>query len=170
MESRVFEDNKKVLGKNTVENATVIRNDSIFQKKVRVKDGIAQALINICASFSILLLVGITAYVFYHGIGVIDWQFLSTTPSFINDTFGIAGNIVNTLYLIIITLLIVTPIGVGAAIYLNEYARPGKIVKIIEFTTETLSGIHPLFLVYLVWLCLALFLDIRSLLVQLHLH
>ena len=65
MESRVFEDNKKVLGKNTVENATVIRNDSIFQKKVRVKDGIAQALINICASFSILLLVGITAYVFY---------------------------------------------------------------------------------------------------------
>lgn len=141
MESRVFEDNKKVLGKNTVENATVIRNDSIFQKKVRIKDGIAQALINICASFSILLLVGITAYVFYHGIGVIDWQFLSTTPSFINDTFGIAGNIVNTLYLIIITLLIVTPIGVGAAIYLNEYARPGKIVKIIEFTTETLSGI-----------------------------
>ncbi len=52
-----------------------------------------------------------------------------------------AGDIVNTLYIIVITLVIATPIGVGSAIYLNEYAKPGKIVRIIEFTTETLSGI-----------------------------
>lgn len=144
MESKVFEENKKVLGANVIVSdmtAEMSNSDSIFQKKVRVKDGIAQVLINICALFSILLLVGITAYVFYHGIGVLSWEFLTTVPRIMDDTFGIAGNIVNTIYLIVITLLIVTPIGVGAAIYLNEYARPGKIVRIIEFTTETLSGI-----------------------------
>ena len=54
---------------------------------------------------------------------------------------GIAGNIVNTIYIVILTLLIATPIGIGSAIYLNEYAKPGKIVSMIEFTTETLSGI-----------------------------
>lgn len=144
MESKVFEENKKVLGSNAaINNRAEVVSDSgsIFQKKVRIKDGIAQVLINICALLSIMLLVGITGYVFYHGIGMLDWEFLSTTPSVINDTFGIAGNIVNTIYLVVVTLLIVTPIGVGAAIYLNEYARPGKIVRIIEFTTETLSGI-----------------------------
>ncbi len=144
MESKVFEENKKVLGANAaINNRAEVVSDSgsIFQKKVRIKDGIAQVLINICALLSILLLVGITGYVFYHGIGMLDWEFLTTMPSVINDTFGIAGNIVNTIYLVIVTLLIVTPIGVGAAIYLNEYARPGKIVRIIEFTTETLSGI-----------------------------
>jgi phosphate transport system permease protein len=56
-------------------------------------------------------------------------------------TFGIAGNIVNTLYIIILTLLIAVPFGVGAAIYLNEYAKPGRIVRLIEFTTETLAGL-----------------------------
>lgn len=80
-------------------------------------------------------------YVFYRGIGSINWEFLTTVPSTIKGTFGIAGNIVNTLYIIVITLLIATPIGIGSAIYLNEYAKPGKIVKGIEFTTEILSGL-----------------------------
>ena len=62
-------------------------------------------------------------------------------PSTIKGTFGIAGNLLNTLYIVIITLLIATPVGVGSAIYLNEYAKPGKIVSTIEFTTEILSGI-----------------------------
>ena len=56
-------------------------------------------------------------------------------------TTGIAGNILNTIYIILLTLLVAAPVGIGSAIYLNEYAKPGKIVKIIEFTTETLSGI-----------------------------
>ena len=59
----------------------------------------------------------------------------------LQGTTGIAGNIVNTLYVVVLTLLIATPIGIGSAIYLNEYAKPGKIVRLIEFTTETLSGI-----------------------------
>lgn len=61
--------------------------------------------------------------------------------SVLKGTTGIAGNIVNTLYIIIVTMLIATPIGVGAAVYLNEYAKPGKLVSMIEFATETLAGI-----------------------------
>ena len=69
------------------------------------------------------------------------WSFLSTVSSATKGTFGILGNIINTLYIVVITLLIATPIGVGSAVYLNEYAKPGKIVRLIVFTTETLSGI-----------------------------
>ncbi len=118
-------------------------NESIIVKrrKVKTSDIILSALINLSAAISILLLVGIVAYVFYRGIGSISWSFLTTVPSTINGTFGIAGNIVNTFYIVFLTLLIATPIGIGAAIYLNEYAKPGKIVNLIEFTTETLSGI-----------------------------
>ena len=61
--------------------------------------------------------------------------------SVLQGTVGIAGNIVNTLMIILITMLIATPISVGAAIYLNEYAKPGRLVNLIEFATETLSGI-----------------------------
>lgn len=81
------------------------------------------------------------ACVFVRGIGSINLEFLTTVTSAINGTFGILGNIVNALYIIVITILIATPIGIGAAVYLTEYAKPGKLVNLIEFTTETLSGI-----------------------------
>ncbi len=116
-------------------------NRSIMGKKTRVSDYILFSLIYASAAMSILLLVCIMGYVFIKGIGTINWKFLTTVPSTIKGTFGIAGNIVNTLYIVMITLLIATPLGVGAAIYLNEYAKPGKIVNMIEFTTEVLSGI-----------------------------
>lgn len=104
-------------------------------------DNLLLFFIYLCASISILILIGIMGYVFIRGIPQINWKFLTTVPSTIKGTFGILGNIVNTLYIVAITLLIATPLGVGAAIYLNEYAKGGKIVRIIEFTTETLSGI-----------------------------
>lgn len=116
-------------------------HNSILEKKFRLSDHILKALINLSAAFSILLLIGIMGYVFVRGIPQVSWQFLTTVPSTIKGTFGVAGNILNTLYIIIITLLIATPLGVGSAIYLNEYAKPGKLVRLIEFTTETLSGI-----------------------------
>ena len=114
---------------------------SIYNKKSRISDTILLVLIYLCASISILVLIGIMGYVFVRGIPAISLSFLTTVPSTIKGTFGIVGNIINTLYIVVITLLIATPIGVGAAIYLNEYAKGGKIVRIIEFTTETLSGI-----------------------------
>ena len=64
------------------------------------------------------------------------WSFLSTVSSATKGTFGILGNIINTLYIVVITLLIATPIGVGSAVYLNEYAKPGKIVRLIVPDTD----------------------------------
>lgn len=114
---------------------------SIMVKRTRISDNILKVLIYAAASVSIFLLLGIVGYTIYRGISVISWQFLTTVPSTINGTFGIAGNLLNTLYIVLLTLLIATPIGVGSAIYLNEYARPGRLVRVIEFTTEILSGI-----------------------------
>lgn len=116
-------------------------NQSVFAKRVRVSDILITIAIYMAAGISMLLLLGIVFYTFVKGISSISWEFLTTVPSAINGTFGIAGNLLNTLYIVVITLLIATPIGVGSAIYLNEYARPGKIVRTIEFTTEILSGI-----------------------------
>lgn len=114
---------------------------SIYDRKSRPLDFIVHAIIYLCASISIIILAGIVFYVTLRGVSAINWHFLTTVPSAIKGTFGIAGNIVNTLYIIVITLLIAIPFGVGAAIYLNEYAKPGRIVRLIEFTTETLAGI-----------------------------
>ncbi len=114
---------------------------SIMNKKVRVSDFVLKILIYFSASVSVLLLAGIIFYVFAKGISSVTWPFLTTETSTLRGTVGILGNILNTLYIIVITLVIVTPIGVGTAIYLNEYAKPGRLVRAIEFTTETLAGI-----------------------------
>lgn len=116
-------------------------HDSIMNRRERTSDVFVSGLINLSAAFSVILLAGIIAYVFVKGIRSVNLQFLTTVTSTLNKTVGIAGNIVNTLYIIVITLLIATPVGIGSAIYLNEYAKPGKLVRAIEFTTETLSGI-----------------------------
>ena len=97
--------------------------------------------IYLSAAIAVSVLLMIICYVTVRGIGSVSLEFLTTVTRARKGTVGIAGNIVNTLYIIVITLVIATPIGVGSAIYLNEYAKPGKIVRIIEFTTETLSGI-----------------------------
>lgn len=112
-----------------------------MKKKKRISDIVMYVLIYAAAGVSVALLIGIIGYVFAKGIKYINWNFLTTVSSALKGTVGIAGNIVNTLYMIIITLLIAAPIGIGTAIYLNEYAKPGKIVTAIEFTTETLAGI-----------------------------
>ena len=110
-------------------------NLSIYNRKVRTSDQVLKGLIYLAAAAAISLLVGIMGYVFIRGLPQLSWQFLSTVQS------GILGNIVNTLYIIVITLIIAAPVGIGSAIYLNEYAKPGRLVRTIEFTTEILSGI-----------------------------
>ena len=121
--------------------AQVNRENSIYNRRVRVSDQILKGLIYLAAAVAIAILVGVMGYVFVRGLPEISWEFLSTVQSSINGTFGILGNIINTLYIIVITLLVAVPVGVGSAIYLNEYAKPGKLVRSIEFTTEILSGI-----------------------------
>ena len=112
---------------------------SICKKATRVSDVITYMLIYVSAGVSVALLIGILGYVFGQGISQVNWTFLTSVTSVLKGTTGIAGNMLNTIYMIGLTLLIAAPIGIGSAIYLNEYAKPGKIVKIIAFTT--LSGI-----------------------------
>ena len=114
---------------------------SIYQKRTRIGDNILKVLIYLAAGVAIALLVGIMGYVFVRGLPQVSWQLLSTVQSSLKGTFGILGNIINTIYIIVITLIIAAPIGIGSAIYLNEYAKPGKLVRTIEFTTEIRSGI-----------------------------
>ncbi len=114
---------------------------SIYGKKTRVSDSILYGLIYFCAFVTVALLAGIIGYVVINGIGEINLQFIFTHGSALEQTVGIAGNILNTIYIIVLTLFIAVPVGVGSAIYLNEYAKPGKLVDLINFTTETLSGI-----------------------------
>ena len=114
---------------------------SIYQKRTRIGDNILKVLIYLAAGVAIALLVGIMGYVFVRGLPQVSWQLLSTVQSSLKGTFGILGNIINTIYISVITLIIAAPIGIGSAIYLNEYAKPGKLVRTIEFTTEILSGI-----------------------------
>ena len=116
-------------------------SNTLMKKRKRPLDTVLLAAVYISASLSVILLLGIIGYVFVKGIGTVNWKFLTSVTSALDQTAGIAGNLVNTLYIIVITLLIATPLGAGSAIYLNEYAKPGRIVSMIEFTTETLSGI-----------------------------
>lgn len=112
-----------------------------MSKSRKIKEIILYGLIYICAAVAVVLLVGIIGYVLAKGLKSVNLEFLTTVTSVLHGTVGIAGNIVNTIYIIVITMLIATPIGVGSAVYLNEYAKPGRLVTIIEFATETLSGI-----------------------------
>ncbi len=110
-------------------------------KKVRPVDTLIRGLIWLCAIITIAITAGIIVYILVRGLPSISWSFLTTQPSELHGTIGILPNIINTLYIVIITLLIATPIGIGSAIYLTEYGGRSKLVKVIEFTTETLAGI-----------------------------
>lgn len=102
---------------------------------------VLHVLMYAAAALTCALLAGLIIYIFYRGLGNISWELLSTSPSFLKDTIGILPNILNTIYIVVITLIIVLPLGVGAAIYLTEYAKNKKLVSVIEFATETLAGI-----------------------------
>ncbi len=103
--------------------------------------GIMKSLMAVSAAFTLGLVVFITLYVLIKGLPNITWELLSTTPSYLSDSIGILPDILNTVYIIIATLLIVIPVGAGAAVYLTEYAQNKKLVSIIEYAAETLSGI-----------------------------
>ena len=106
----------------------------IFRWAVRIGMGLATG---ITAALT-LFLVG---YVLIKGFPNISWELLSTSPSYISERIGILPDILNTVYIVIATLIIVIPLGVGAAIYLTEYAASKKLVGIIEYAAEALSGI-----------------------------
>lgn len=116
-----------------------------MKDKVKFKRKFKDFILKLCMYFSaaiiVLFLVGLIGYILYRGLGNISFKLISTKPSLVRETIGILPNILNTIYIVIMTLLVVLPIGVGAAVYLNEYAKNKKLVRAIEVATETLAGI-----------------------------
>ncbi|HPX70619.1 MAG TPA: phosphate ABC transporter permease PstA [Bacillota bacterium] len=116
--------------------------DSTKIKKSRKRyELIMRGLMYGAAAFTTAMVTCIVGYVIIKGVPNITWKLLSTKPSYINESIGILPDLLNTLYIIIATLVLVLPLGVGAAVYLNEYATNKRLVGIIEYATETLSGI-----------------------------
>ena len=109
--------------------------------KRKAYDRILRFLLYFCAALTCALLVFVIGYIFINGLPHISWEFLTTETSYIKDTIGILPNILNTVYIVVVTLIFILPLGVGAAIYLTEYARNRRLVGILEFATETLTGI-----------------------------
>ena len=107
----------------------------------KVYNGVMRALIYVAAAIVVALLIFLLVYIFYRGLPNLSWQFLTSEESVVKDIQGIGPAILNTIYVIVATLVVVLPLGVGAAIYLTEYAANRKLVATIEFATETLAGI-----------------------------
>ena len=102
---------------------------------------VLKTLMYISAILTFGLVLFLIGYVLCKGIPNISWELLSTSPSYLSDRIGILPDILNTLYIVLATIVIVLPLGVGAAVYLTEYAGNKKLVAIIEYASETLSGI-----------------------------
>lgn len=102
---------------------------------------IGRILLYGCAAITAGLLLFLIGYILFRGGGGISWQFLSTAESVINGTVGILPAIKNTVFVILVSLIVALPLGVGAAVYLTEYARNRRFVAAIEFASETLAGI-----------------------------
>ena len=103
--------------------------------------GLMRVLMWIATALTAGLTIFLMAYVLVKGLPNITWELLSTKPSYLEDRIGILPDILNTVYIVIATLIIVIPLGVGAAVYLTEYASNKKLVGVIEYAAETLSGI-----------------------------
>lgn len=117
----------------------MLTRKSSLRKKLGI--GCMKALMWLSAGLTCALVLFLIAYILIKGIPNISWQLLSTQPSYLNGTIGILPDIMNTIYVVICTLVIVLPIGVGAAVYLTEYASNKKLAVVIEYAAETLSGI-----------------------------
>ena len=109
--------------------------------KRKIYIGLMRGAMILCTALTAGLVIFLMGYVLVNGIPNISWELLSTKPSYLTERIGILPDILNTLYIVLATLVIVLPLGVGAAIYLTEYAKNKKLVAMIEYAAETLSGI-----------------------------
>ena len=117
------------------------KKEKIVKQKRKNYETRMKTLMYISVSLTGALVIFLIFYVLIKGIPNLSIEFLTTKPSYITEKIGILPDILNTVYIVIATLLIVLPLGVGAAIYLTEYASNKKIVNVIEYAAETLSGI-----------------------------
>lgn len=114
---------------------------TLYQKRRKPAELFLWAAVYGAAYFSVFLLLGIIGYIFFRGFRVLSLRFLTSVTSLWRGTVGIAGSLLNTLYVIVLSLVVAVPVGTGAAIYLSEYAKPGRLIRLIEFATEILAGI-----------------------------
>ncbi|MBQ7836792.1 MAG: phosphate ABC transporter permease PstA [Clostridia bacterium] len=112
-----------------------------MNKKRKIYIGFMRSAMIVCTALTAALVLFLMGYVLVNGIPNITWELLSTKPSYLTERIGILPDILNTVYIVLATLIIVLPLGVGAAIYLTEYAKNKKLVAMIEYAAETLSGI-----------------------------
>ena len=112
-----------------------------MNNKRKIYIGFMRGAMIACTALTAALVLFLMGYVLINGIPNITWELLSTKPSYLTERIGILPDILNTVYIVLATLLIVLPLGVGAAIYLTEYAKNKKLVAMIEYAAETLSGI-----------------------------
>ena len=112
-----------------------------YRKKRRLRDGMMRLLLWLCAGITCALLVFLVCYIFWRGVPHLSLEFLTTKESVLKGTNGILPAILNTVYVVLVTLAVCLPLGVGAAVFLTEYARSRRFVAVIEFAAETLSGI-----------------------------
>lgn len=115
------------------------KNKLSSQRKTYI--GAMKWLMRICAGLTFGLVLFLIAYILIKGLPGISWSFLSTVPTVIPHNIGILPDILNTVYIVIATIIIAVPLGAGAAVYLSEYAGDKRFVRIIEYAAETLSGI-----------------------------
>ena len=112
-----------------------------MNKKRKIYIGFMRGAMIACTALTAALVLFLMGYVLINGIPNITWELLSTKPSYLTERIGILPDILNTVYIVLATLVIVLPLGIGAAIYLTEYAKNKKLVAMIEYAAETLSGI-----------------------------
>lgn len=112
-----------------------------FEKRRKLWNTAVKAALYAASMLTAGLLVFLIGYIFWRGIPYLSWELISSQTSYIRNTIGILPNIVNTVYIILVAMVIVLPLGVGAAIYLTEYADNQRLVGLIEFAAETLTGI-----------------------------
>ena len=112
-----------------------------ISKKRKTYAVVMRVLMYLAAALTCALVVFLVGYILLRGLPNITWELLSTKPSYLAGTIGILPDILNTVYIVIATLVIVLPLGIGAAIYLTEYASNKRLVGILEYAAETLSGI-----------------------------
>ncbi len=122
--------------------ASVHASGSLHVRRRRPGDAALRGVIWACAAVTVLILAVIIGHILINGLPNITWEFLTSRYSAAkNGSKGILPMIINTLYVVILTLLIAAPVGIGCAVYLTQYARQGRLVRLIRFTTEVLSGI-----------------------------
>ena len=116
-------------------------DDTKFSRRRRAWGAMMRTLMMACAALTCALAAFLILYVLAKGVPHLSWQLLSTKPSYLDDTIGILPDIISTVCMVLTTLLVVLPLGVCAAVYLTEYAANKKLVAVIEYAAETLSGI-----------------------------